>query len=133
MSVSFYKTTQVVRLAGEVALSDEQARRRARRVKPVEGKKGVYQLDEPLDFKAGEIIGLDVVPKGMYRSLFGGQDGQHPTPVDPKTGEPIVRNEKKGDAKKGGEQKGQSSQPPAGGDGKGGQGSSDPGNGGDGA
>jgi len=91
--MNFYKASRAVRISGEVALSEAQAKRRAGRIRPVQGKKGVYQLDELQDFKAGEIIGLETVPKALYRYFVGGENGEHPTPVDPNNGNPIMKKE----------------------------------------
>src|SRR3990167_6046442 len=88
--MQFYKTTQVTRLAGIVGLSDAQAKARARRLTPVKGRAGVYELPAPLDFKAGELVGFDEVPKALRRILVGGNEGDAPAPHDPKTGEPIA-------------------------------------------
>jgi len=63
-----YKTLITVDLCcGRIGLADEQARSRAGRLKEV--RKGVYEIVAPVQFKAGEIIRMDAVPKGI-RSRF---------------------------------------------------------------
>lgn len=86
--MKFYKTTQVVQLAGTVGMSEAQAKRRLSRMRPVEGRKYVYELPQALDFKAGEIVGLDELPKALLRVVEGSAQGGDPIEFDPKTGEP---------------------------------------------
>jgi hypothetical protein len=91
--MKFYRTTQLVQVAGLVGLSKAQADRRGHRVKAT-GTDGVYETDGLLDFKAGELVGLPVDDKGqppkyLWRSLEGGQDGNGPTAFNP-NGEPLI-------------------------------------------
>jgi hypothetical protein len=61
-----------------VALSDDQVKSRAGRrgIEPVEKQPGVYAVTEPMDFKAGEIIGLDgAPPKHLLRYLESDEAG----------------------------------------------------------
>jgi len=63
-----YETTAVVDLfGGLIGLSEEQAARRARNLKPV--KKGVYEIVGPVQFKAGELISLDKPDKATAAKL----------------------------------------------------------------
>ncbi len=64
-----YKTLKTVELfAGQIGLSDEQAAPRADRLKAIE--KGVYEIIAPVQFKAGEVIGLEDAP-GKHMSKDG--------------------------------------------------------------
>lgn len=59
-----YKTLTTVDLfCGRIGLADEQARSRTDKLKEV--KKGVYEIVAPVQFKAGETILLDAIPKGI--------------------------------------------------------------------
>jgi hypothetical protein len=64
-----YETNQTVRLpAGTVlALSPEQIRRRRHLLEPVAD--GMTVARQPVEFKAGEIIGLDPVPLALAAVL----------------------------------------------------------------
>lgn len=63
-----YTTTGVVDVyAGLVGLSDGQARDRAHNLKPV--KKGVFEVVVPIQFKAGETIGLAKPDKAILTRL----------------------------------------------------------------
>ncbi len=56
-----------------VAIDEAQYRRRAHRVTPVDGRDGVYTLNEPLEFKSGEKFGLEgdlaKAAQGMVREM----------------------------------------------------------------
>lgn len=55
---------------GVIGLTPEQAKPRMHLLKPVEGKKDVYEILKPVQFKVGEIINLDGQPdKHMSRLL----------------------------------------------------------------
>jgi len=50
--------------SGIVKLTDKQAKGRAHKLEPVDGKKGLYRLIGPNQFKAGQVIGYDgEIPK----------------------------------------------------------------------
>lgn len=85
--MKFFKLSQVTQLDGIVGMSEKQAKRRLPRMRPVKGRKDVYELPQPLDFKAGEIVGLDVLPKALLRVIEGSAQGGDPIEFDPKTGE----------------------------------------------
>lgn len=55
-----YKIIQPVTLtSGVVRLTDEQARMRAHKLEAVKGKKGLYRITGPNQFKAGQEIGYE--------------------------------------------------------------------------
>jgi hypothetical protein len=98
--MQYFKTDRVLRLSGRLGLSDAQAKLRAGRLTPAKDDndkivKGVYDVPEPVDFKAGELVGFDdgTLPKGLYRAMAGGADGDAPTEFTAE-GEPIEKTEK---------------------------------------
>ena len=59
-----YKTVQIVDLfAGRIGLRDDQVRPRADRLKKIHN--GIYGILAPVQFKAGETIRLDDIPKNI--------------------------------------------------------------------
>lgn len=50
-------------------MSEKQASRRVGRVKPVEGRPGVYEVLQPLRFKAGEVISFDKPSKVALKNM----------------------------------------------------------------
>ena len=59
-----YRTKKTLRIyGGRVGLSEDQAHRRRMSIKPI--GRDVYEVMRPVEFKAGEIIGLDAVSKSM--------------------------------------------------------------------
>ena len=77
-----YKTIQTVDLgSGKIGLSDEQAQPRAGKLKKLKTEKKlsssikgvphkeIYEIQAPVQFKRGEIIWLDDIPKNMVAFL----------------------------------------------------------------
>lgn len=63
-----FKTLATVRLyCGHIVLDGKQADRRAACLKKI--KSGMYEIEKPVEFKAGEVIGLADAPK-PYRNLL---------------------------------------------------------------
>jgi len=59
-----YKTVQTVDLyTGRIGLADDQVRPRANRLKKIHD--GIYGILAPVQFKAGETIRLDDIPKNI--------------------------------------------------------------------
>lgn len=85
--MKFYKAAERIRVTGEIGLTDEQAKRRGKRVEKGKGA-GVYVAHDAIDIKAGELVGFDEVPKVHLRSLVGGEGGNEPIEFDPKSGTP---------------------------------------------
>jgi hypothetical protein len=56
-------------LSGLLLLSDEQYGARAHALEPVEGKSGVYNVVARVEFKAGEIIGVETIDKIQAKLL----------------------------------------------------------------
>lgn len=52
-------SASVTLTGGLVCLSDDQVRRRRHLIKAVEGKKGLYRIESPCQFKKGEKILYD--------------------------------------------------------------------------
>jgi len=63
-----YRTLATVRLyEGTIGLLDNQAARRAGCLKKI--KNGIYEIQAPVEFKAGEVIAFSRIPK-PYRPLL---------------------------------------------------------------
>lgn len=77
-----YKTLATVRLhSGSIMLDAEQVERRAGRLKII--KAGLFEIEKSVEFKAGEIIGLDEVAK-PYRPLLEEIEPQKRPKAEPK-------------------------------------------------
>lgn len=65
-----YNTTGIIRIhGGIIGLSKKQADARRACVRPVTGKKDLYEILTPIELKAGEIIRLAGPDKVLRRSL----------------------------------------------------------------
>lgn len=64
-----YRTTEVVGIAsGVIELNGRQAVRRPGKLKPMK-KKGLYEILAPIEFKQGEVIGLENPDKVLLSKL----------------------------------------------------------------
>lgn len=86
--MDIFTVTSPVRLfAGRIGLTDAQAKKRMRCLKPI--SPGVYDIIGMIEFKAGEEIRLEAIPKGLASSLAvkanadpaPSPDGENPEPV----------------------------------------------------
>jgi hypothetical protein len=61
-----YQTTGIIRInSGYIGLDKRQAGARRHLIRPVKGKKGVYEVLTSIELKAGEVIGLEKLDKGL--------------------------------------------------------------------
>lgn len=88
-----YISSQVMRFGpGDVlGLTDAQAAARAGSVRPVAGTKGQYTVTGALELKAGEPVGLAVVPKRLRDTVteVQAETARKRVPVEPTPGSSI--------------------------------------------
>jgi hypothetical protein len=90
-----YKTLAVIHLfSGKIELTDDQARRRTGYLSKI--KDDIYEVNQEIVFKAGEIIGLEDVPKFLESLL----EDLTPKPEPAKQPEPEERPKAKAPVKK---------------------------------
>lgn len=59
---------------GRIGLTPAQATRRKTCLRPIDFRKGLYEIEAPVEFKVGETIGLDEVPKTVNPYLETSED-----------------------------------------------------------
>lgn len=69
-----YKTNAIVTITdGSVMLNEDQARRRRHKLKPTD-KENVFEIMQPIQFKAGEVFGYDGELSKTYKSIIDDLD-----------------------------------------------------------
>lgn len=83
-----YICTRVVDLhGGRIGLTKEQADPRSRNLRPVKGRKGVYEVVSSVQFKAGETIQMESPDKAVLTKVEKTKDSAKPETKKPDTGE----------------------------------------------
>ena len=61
--------TPVKFFSGEIELAEKQAAKRSHCLAPVKGKKGVFEILSMVQFKAGEVVGLNNASKSCLNHM----------------------------------------------------------------